>query len=454
MLVVAGAAVPLFRWLLFANVDHRVREDLAEEMADFREDYLAWEEAPQQDTADLRAFIDEFLAEELPEDDNFFIALVEGQFYRSNPAVLIEPFRPDSALVQRWSSLTEATTGEREVADPKISKVIYLVQPLMVDGHIKGVFITAHSSAGELNEALTSVYIFAQVAIGVVVVSFLLAWLATGQVLKPIRKLATTAQAIVSESDFNQRIPKAYGRGEMAELTTVFNHMMERIQTAFDSQRNFINDAGHELRTPITIIRGHLELMGNDPQEQTATIELVMDELDRMNRFVNDLILLAKAEQSHFLQAETIDVTEFVDELFSKASSLANRKWHLVNRCPDKIVGDRQRLTGALLNLAQNATQHTQPADLIELGAVTDQKEVRFWVRDTGEGISAEDQRRIFDRFARAANSYRRSEGVGLGLAIAKAIAEAHHGSIELTSQIGAGSTFSIVIPLEQSVKP
>jgi signal transduction histidine kinase len=453
MLLIAGAAIPVFQWLLLSNVETRVRADLNEEMEDFREDYLAWEEAPQQSIASLKSFIDEFLAEELPEDDNFFITIVNGQFYKSNPAVLIDPFQPDSGLVSRWSSLTQPTDGEQETGNPRIGKIIYLVQPLTVDGRIQGVFVAAHASAGELNEALAGVYIFAGVAIAVVLIAFILAWLATGYVLTPIRKLSTTARAIVSESDLNQRIPKVGGSGELAELAEVFNEMMGRIQTAFESQRNFINDAGHELRTPITIIRGHLELMGNDPEEQQETLAIVDDELDRMNRFVNDLILLAKSERSDFLQAEIITTSDFMEEIYAKVKTLADRKWHLVNRCSEKLVGDRQRLTGALLNLALNATQHTQSTDLIELGAVCDQQTVHFWVRDTGSGISQEDQQRIFNRFARAANSYRRSEGVGLGLAIVKAITEAHSGKIELTSQIGAGSTFTLLIPLEPPIK-
>jgi signal transduction histidine kinase len=453
MLIITAAAIPVFQWMLYRSIDNRVREDLSEEMVAFQEDYLAWETSPNQTTTDLKEFIDVFLDEELPEDDNFFIALVEGKLYRSSPAVLVDPFRPDSDLINRWSSLTESTTGERDTADPQIGKVLYLVQPLIVDGRIKGIFVVAHTSAGEVNEALSGIYIFAIVAGGVVLLSFLLAWLATGRLLNPIRDLANTAKAIVSESDLNQRISGGTGGGELAELTDVFNEMMTRIQTSFETQRNFINDAGHELRTPITIIRGHLELMGDDPEEQQETIALVMDELDRMNRFVNDLILLAKAERSDFLQTEAIDVKDFMEDLYAKATTLADRKWHLVSRCSEKLMGDRQRLMGAMLNLALNATQHSQPDDLIELGAVSDRDTVRFWVRDTGAGISITDQKRIFDRFARAANSYRRSEGVGLGLAIVKAITEAHNGQIELISQIGAGSTFTLIIPLVQSAE-
>lgn len=137
-----------------------------------------------------------------------------------------------------------------------------------------------------------------QVSSLVFVVSLILAWLAAGRVLAPLRAITTTAHAI-SEADLNQRLP-VQGKGELAELAMTFNEMMDRLEAAFVSQREFFNDAGHELRTPITIVRGHLELMGDDPQEQQETLALVIGELDRMSRMVDDMILLAKAERLDF----------------------------------------------------------------------------------------------------------------------------------------------------------
>ena len=215
------------------------------------------------------------------------------------------------------------------------------------------------------------------------------------------------------------------------------------------SQRNFVNDAGHELRTPITIIQGHLELLDDVPPEMTETLDIVQDELDRMARLVNDMILLAKSERPDFLQLETVEIAPFGEELLQKAQTLADRNWQLKQQGQGVIVADRQRLTGALLNLLNNAAQHTQPQDLIELGATVQKQQVRFWVRDTGEGIALSDQSRIFERFARASNSRRRSDGSGLGLAIVQAIAEAHGGQVQLASKPGYGSTFTLLLPLD-----
>ena len=447
MLAVVAAAVPLFRYFLFSEVDERVRADLQEEFEEFQQLYREWNiDSPETQEA-LLEFIETYLEDDLPEDDNFHIVTLRGEFYQSNPRIL-PPALVNSELSQQWQTLQEAVEANVPTSDPEIGSVLYKTHVLEVDDEPVGVFIAAHLSAGERAEALKGVYIFAQVAVGVVGVSFLLAWLVSYQLLRPVQQLAKTAKDI-NETNLSERL-EIHGSGELAELATTFNTMMDRVQTAFDTQRNFINDASHELRTPLTIIQGHLELMDDDPQERQVTLALVMDELARMTRFVNDLLLLTKAERPDFLQLETLDASVFMPKVLAKIQTLGDRDWHLSDRWSGKFVADRQRLTGALVNLAQNAVQHTFPNDVIELGVERLNGQLRFWVRDTGEGISLVDQTRIFDRFARAANTYRRSKGAGLGLAIVKTIAEAHGGHIELSSQVGIGSTFSLIVPIER----
>jgi signal transduction histidine kinase len=447
MLVAVGIAVPIFRTLLFREVDNRVQADLQEELEDFATTYTDWDAVTPEDDEALENFVRAFLTDNIPEDDNYHLIFLNGEFVRSNPRSLPEVITPESELGQQWATLTTATEGQITVNDPDVGSVLYSTYVLETNDIPRGVFVAAHLSAGERTEALASVYVFIKVAIGVVVFSFLLAWLASQQLLKPVQNLAFTARSI-SETDLSQRL-EVKGTGELAELSSTFNSMMNRLQKAFESQRNFINDAGHELFTPLTIIQGHLEVMGDDAEERTATLSLVMDEIDRMSRFANDLLLLAQAEEPSFLELETINVADFTQEVFAKISVLDDRHWHLGSLGRGVMVGDRQRLTSALLNLAKNAAQHTHPTDTIELGSATLGGQVRFWVRDTGEGIAPAEQERIFDRFARAANTYRKSEGAGLGLAIVKTIAESHHGTVELMSQPGTGSTFTLVLPLD-----
>lgn len=456
-------SLPLMRQFVFAEVNARVWEDMEEDKELFQQFLQNDPEAREQlgiDPAKLsekfvipptnqqqfKALVQLYLSRRLPEDDSFLIAFVDGQFYLSSPKALPGELQPGSDFIQPWTIATETIRGEQIVSNPDVGSILYLVEPITINGQQVGTFVVAHTTAGERREAVDALLIIFRVMLLMLVIALLLAWFAAGKVLAPLRMLATTAHAI-SDTDLTQRIP-VQGRGELAELANTFNDMMDRLETAFATQRNFINDAGHELRTPITIIRGHLEVMGDEPEDQQETLVLVLDELDRMSRFVEDLLLLAKAERPDFLQLETIDLSSFTEDLFAKATALADRNWHLESIARGRLVGDRQRITEAVMNLAQNATQHTTATDSIFLGTTITRHQVSFFVRDTGEGVALEDQERIFERFARSTKSRRRSEGAGLGLSIVQAIVEAHGGHAYLRSQPGTGATFTLVFPL------
>nr|WP_238342454.1 HAMP domain-containing sensor histidine kinase [Actinopolymorpha rutila] len=218
----------------------------------------------------------------------------------------------------------------------------------------------------------------------------------------------------------------------------------------FTLHRQVLDDAGHELRTPITIMRGHLELLNpNDRAEVAATRELVLDELDRMARLVDDLATLATADRPDFLRPAPVNVGVLVKEIAEKARTLGNRDWVVEASADATVVADAQRLTQALLQLADNAVRHTAEDDTIALGSAVDEsiRMARLWVRDTGPGVSEADQERIFGRFERAAQEEPGS-GSGLGLAIVAAIAKAHDGRVVLYSTPGVGSTFTVLIPL------
>jgi signal transduction histidine kinase len=227
-----------------------------------------------------------------------------------------------------------------------------------------------------------------------------------------------------------------------------FNAMLDRLEAVFESQREFVQDANHELRDPITIVRAHLQLMDDDdPEERRRAVDLALDELDRMGTIVGHLKLLAEAQQPGFLQHEWIDLAVFTRELASKASALASRHWPIDDEGGAAFLADRYRLTEAVMNLAHNAVQHTDDSDTVAIGTSVSEDEVHLWVRDTGTGIPMSDQARIFDRFTRGTGTHSRYPGSGLGLAIVKAIAEAHGGRVEVKSRLGEGSTFTIAVP-------
>jgi signal transduction histidine kinase len=468
ILIFVGIAVPLIRQQVILQVDRRVRADLNEELDDFIElvkegpdldDQEILEEMRRdghpipnrhpQSTEELESLFELHLKRRIPEDDMFLIAFVDGEFFRSSPRALPEILSQDSELLNDWPKVIRFEQGEKRDVGPPYGGLLYGAKPVKLSDGVLGVFVVAHTTAGEQREALEAFGIMVQILLLTLGIALLLIWWVAGRVLAPLHVLSITAHQI-SETDLSKRLP-AEGGGEIAELSRTFNEMMDRLQDAFESQRSFINDAGHELRTPITIIQGHLELMGDDPQEREETIALVLDELERMSRLVNDLLLLAKTERVDFLQPEQVEVSTLVEEMYLKATALSSdRDWQLENQAQGLIWVDRQRITEAMMNLAENAVQHTISGDTITLGSCLNQQEVEIWVKDTGEGIPDAEQQRIFERFARVAHTRRRSDGSGLGLAIVRAIAVAHGGYVTVCSEWGTGSTFTLVLSTRQ----
>ncbi len=395
--------------------------------------------------ADLKALFDTFLRRNIPDRFEQYVAF-DGTEVRPGIQVSNVPVLATAPEIETLvTGVTEPVRGT--VAVDGVGVVSYLTVPVEVEGQPRGAFGILELRTPQVRQVDEVVRILAGVITATVALASSVLWSVAGRILAPVRSVTETARAI-TETDLGERIA-VEGDDEVSDLARTFNDMLDRLQTAFRSQRNFIDDAGHELRTPITIIRGHLELMGDDPADREETMAIVLDELDRMNRFVDDLLVLAKAGRPDFLDLATVDVAALTEELLTKARGLGDRRWDLGAAGRGLVVADRQRVTQAVMQLAANASQHTRADDDIVLGSAVQDETVRFWVRDSGPGIDLAEQERIFERFARAAQGGRRSEGAGLGLSIVRAIAEAHDGRVELTSRPGAGATFTVVLPLE-----
>jgi signal transduction histidine kinase len=431
------------RAVLLQRLDREVRESLDQEHREL--EALAAGRNPATGVpfeGDVRAIFDTFLSRNVPAEGEVYLTFVDGRPHATTPGPDGERLDQDPLLVTRWASLT---TGDRGSLDTDAGPVHYLAVPLQSQGRTSGVFVVANFLRGEREEIEVGLRVEAAVASLVLLVAAGAAWLIAGRLLRPVRQLTETARSI-TETDLSQRIP-IEGNDEITDLARTFNEMLDRLASAFTAQRAFVDDAGHELRTPITIVRGHLELMGDDPRDRAETIALVTDELDRMGRIVEDLLLLAKVEQPDFVQLGPVELRDLTTELLMKATALGPRDWRL-DACADGIVdGDAQRLTQAVLNLARNAVEHTAPGATIGIGSSRRDGEVRIWVRDSGLGVDPAERERIFERFARGRGGPRRSDGAGLGLAIVQAIAVGHRGRVALDSRPGAGATFTLVLP-------
>jgi signal transduction histidine kinase len=437
------------RQILLGRVGERVEQALVQEVDEFRTlAGIGRDPRTSRDFADLTAVFDVYLERNVPSAGEDLFTFAAGRLYRTTASPTAS-----RRLVERIPSLGAVTDTVRGDVVTRDGTVRYLAVPVVFQGEEGGgAFAVTQNLGQEQAEVDQAVQVAAGVSLAVLAVASLLAYLVAGRVLAPLNDLTQTARAI-TETDLTRRIDVS-GDDELARTARTFNAMLDRIQAAIDSQRAFVSDAGHELRTPITVIRGHLELLGEDPEERRETLSLVDDELDRMSRLVEDLLTLAKAERRDFLRYEEVDLDLFTEELFSKAEKLAPRRWTVEALGTGRITADRQRLTQAVMNLASNAVQHTAAGDPIALGSAMRDGGADFWVRDEGPGIPAADQERIFERFARAGDGRRRSDGAGLGLAIVDAIAEAHGGRVHLRSAPGAGATFTVHVPTTPPKEP
>jgi len=393
----------------------------------------------------VRRIFEVFLERNIPARHEAQLTYVDGQPYLRSRSVVPYRLDQDETLTQRWANIEEPDRGR---VDTPGGPIEYLAVPLRAEGETAGVFVVAIFRELWLDEIDPAIVGAAGVGAIVVLIGSFLAWRLADRILGPVERVTEAARGI-SESDLRGRI-EITGTDEIARLAQTFNEMLDRLEQAFTTQRRFIDDASHELRTPITVIQGQLDVLGDDPEDRRKTLEIVTDELERMSRFVTDLLLLARADQPDFLALGSVDVSTLSEEVFTKAKSLALRDWRMDDIGRGLMIGDRQRLTQALIQLAQNAVQHTHEGDVISMGSSVSDGRVRIWVTDTGPGITPSEQSHIFDRFHRGHPRRASSEGAGLGLSIVRTIAEAHHGRVEVDSRLGEGSSFTIVLPVDQ----
>jgi signal transduction histidine kinase len=446
----AAGGVLVVDQILLRRLDQRIDGALVQEAREVR--VLSRGNDPETGepfSGRVRKIFRVFLRRNIPSRNEAIITFVGGEpFLRSRQVVPYQLHR-DPKLVTQWASLQDT---ERGSVDTPAGRVEFLAVPVRSPRPSDGVFVVAIFRDREREEIDPALGGVAAVGGIVLVIGSLLAWMLADRILKPVRRISNTARSI-SGSDLTRRM-EVEGKDEIAELAATFNEMLDRLQVAFRTQKELIDDAGHELRTPLTIVRGHLETMDASPEDKDRVMDLVMDELDRMGRLVEDLILLARSDRPDFLDLTIVDVETLTQEVHAKAAAIASRHWQIDGVGKGRMVADRQRVTQALLQLAQNASQHTEEGDVIAVGSKVVNGEASLWVRDSGPGVDPRDRERIFRRFERGDRDRGRPGGAGLGLAIVTAVARAHGGRVELDSRVGKGSTFALVLPIDQPENP
>jgi two-component system OmpR family sensor kinase len=339
----------------------------------------------------------------------------------------------------------------RRVPDVGSIRLHEVAVPTGGDGVLVGAGLPLESVEQAQRGILRAILIASGLTLGL---ALLASYLAGARVSSPLRRMATVA-ARVDAGDLEPRMTGTASSGaEVRVLADAFNHMLDRLSSAFASQREFIADASHELRTPLTVIRGQLEVLAAQQElcvEDVRRAErLVRAEITRISRLVDDMLLLAQAERDDFLRPEPIDLPEFVGDLWDGVSLTADRRFELGSVPAGSLRADPDRLAQALRNLASNAVNHTREGSgLVRLQVErTGGDRVRFIVLDDGPGIPAAERERVFERFHRTTSSRAaRDGGAGLGLAIVRAIAEAHGGHVRVVSADGAGARVELELP-------
>jgi signal transduction histidine kinase len=392
----------------------------------------------------------------------------------ATPGLYIQVYDSDSAQFLRSTTLGEgalplddallsATLGGEPVWQTVSvggTKLRLYSRPLIVDDQVEGVV--------QVGTALTQVDQTQRQLLGILVAGGLLAvvvaavsgGLLSRTALRPIDRITQTALTISRTEDLSRRLDVSGPADEVGRLAATFNEMLGRLETLFRTQRRFIADVSHELRTPLTIVQGNVDLLrrgaAKDPEARRETLADIEAEVARMSRLVADLLLLARVDAGVDLEKEPVELDTLLLEIYRQARLISDGvDVKLGHEDQAVVLGDADRLRQLFLNLVDNALKYTPPGGQVTLSLYREEAWVLVVVADNGIGIPAEDLEPgpngislIFERFYRADPARSRAQGgSGLGLSIAHWITQAHGGAIDVQSEVGRGSTFTVRLP-------
>lgn len=316
-------------------------------------------------------------------------------------------------------------------------------------------YLVAMSSLASIDESISGIrWLIVSLAVGGTVVTLAGGWVLAGRALRPIRALTDTAGTIARLRTFDRRVP-VRGADELADMSATFNLMLDELEAVYRMQQQFVSDASHELRAPLTTIQANLEFLSRQRQlaedERQEVIDESRHETNRLARLVADLLSLARADSGVVIRQEDVELDRLLLEVMHDTRHLSHDEQALTiqNIEPVEITGDSDRLRQLLVIVLDNAVKYTPDDGSITVALRRSGSTAELVVSDTGVGISAEDLPRIFDRFYRADPARTRDPGgTGLGLSIAWWIVEQHGGGIAVDSELGVDTTISIRLPL------
>ncbi len=438
LVVVIGAIVWQSDRVITGRLERALNVELADEVTEYRS--AAASRPPDESLATFsRAYL-----ESHPPGRNLLLVLGT----RAAPA-LTSPrsaFLTGAAPVRRWIA---HPPGEATLVTYATASGTYrmLGAPVHLDGRHVVTFVAAADLTSLNPDRNEQLAIAALEGLGALVAAVAGGYYLLRRVLRTVNRVTEAARE-ARGGDFAHRLSYGGPDDEVGRLARTMDDMLAQLDASFTAHRQLLANVSHQLRTPLTVALGHLEVLARAESagaaEQSETVALVIDELAQMSLMVQRVLLLGQALEPDFLLEEEVELPALLEEVFDAARVMAPRKWSL-GPVPDlQVRVDRSKLRGALLNIVDNAVKATSETDAIALTATLG-TDLVLEVADTGRGIPAAEQAAVFDRFRRSPTS--RYTGSGLGLAIAKAVAEGHHGEIALSSAPGRGTTVRIVLP-------
>jgi two-component system, OmpR family, sensor kinase len=371
--------------------------------------------------------------------------------YLSPEGALVTTEGPTERLLPRW--LTETLGAPRSfdgwIRTPEEVVPVRILAGRVTDGGIVMVGLDVEDQ----REAF--VRLATMVAIGgpfLLLVIALLGWILAGSALRPVERLREEAAAI-STIEPSRRLPLPETGDELQRLAETLNGMLDRLHEALDRERRFVDEASHELRTPLAVLQAEVELALREPrgrEELEAALRSIQQEADRLGRLTQDLLVLARSDRGRLpVHREETDVGELLERVAAEFAPRAATSGVRLRVDGDGARGriDADRIRQALENLLDNALRHSSPGVQIDLGARRDAEGLHLSVRDTGPGFPEDLLPHAFERFARD-DVRSRGEGAGLGLAIVRAVAEAHGGTATAENPPSGGAAVSIHVPV------
>ena len=386
----------------------------------------------------------------IPRSGHYYKVMMGGRLLAASPSLVDSNFNLTAGVIE---------SHDDRLKEYRYTSVGPAGEPVRILKHDLNAFDTTFSifAAESLSASMEMIdrfrrFLLIVIPSGILVVSCVGLWLAKLS-LNPIETFSARVRTITHRT-LNERIDAEAETRELTGLAGSFNEMLDRLQKVFDSMRRLIGDASHELKTPVSVIKTQCDVVlqkERRPEEYIEAIKTVRSASENVDRIVRDLLSLARLD-SGILLSRGFSII-FLDECIQKALEImkpvGDQRGIKITATVEpglKVSGNRDSLTEAFLNIIENGLKYNREHGLLEVSAVSNGRNAVVTIRDTGVGIKNEDRERIFDRFYRS-DTARNEEGTGLGLSISRTIIEAHGGDIAVESELGKGSTFTVVLP-------